>query len=122
VKRILIADDHELIRAGIKSQVDGNFNICGEASNGQEAVVKTMELKPDLVILDVTMPLLNGLDAARQIRAAAPGTKILLLSMHDPRVLEEHAKTVGADACLSKMSAAHELLSVIEQLIGTTKP
>ena len=68
--RILLADDHELIRKGLRAIIEGNKDwlICGEATNGQEAIERTIELQPDLIILDVTMPVLNGLQAARQIR------------------------------------------------------
>lgn len=121
-KRILLVDDHELVRKGIRSAIDGElFTICGEASNGQETVVKTIAVKPDLVILDVTMPVMNGLDAARQIRSAAPGTKILLLSMHDSPQLEREAKAVGADAFLPKTAVTDRLTRVINQLMGTAE-
>jgi DNA-binding NarL/FixJ family response regulator len=76
-------------------------------------------LKPDLVILDVTMPVLNGLDTAREIRIAAPGTKILLLSMHDSQQLEREAKAVGVDALASKTAAGTQLIRIIEHIDRT---
>ena len=77
--RILLADDFDIVRRGIRGLLDGppGWEICGEAVNGREAVEKTLELKPDLVVLDVGMPIMNGIEAARQIRAFATATKIL---------------------------------------------
>jgi YesN/AraC family two-component response regulator len=83
--RILLADDHELIRKGLRALLEAKKEslICGEAGDGQEAVERVVELQPDLIILDVTMPALNGLQAAQRIREQVPKTKILILSMHD---------------------------------------
>ena len=116
--RILIADDHELMRAGIRSMFSNNpqRNICGEAENGREAVDKVRELKPDLIILDISMPELNGIDAAREIRRIAPGTKIIILTMHEGLQLESAARQAGADAVLLKRMAANSLTNVIDHL------
>jgi two-component system nitrate/nitrite response regulator NarL len=117
--RILLADDFEIIRQGIRSQLEGppGWEICGEAANGVEAVEKTLELKPDLVVLDVSMPIMNGIDAARQIHSFAPATKIVILSMHSfPQIIEE-AKEAGADAFLTKGTAAEELRHTIAALL-----
>lgn len=100
--------------------MNGNFTICGEGSNGREAVAQAITLEPDLIILDVSMPILNGIEAARQIRRVVPATKILLLSMHDSSQLEIEAKACGADGVLSKASAAEQLVKVVERLIGDT--
>jgi DNA-binding NarL/FixJ family response regulator len=83
--RILIADDHEIVRKGVCSILESrkDIEICGEASNGQEAVQKALQLNPDLVILDVTMPVLDGFAAARQVKEVLPNVPILMLSMHD---------------------------------------
>ena len=118
---VLLVDDHELVRQGLRRVLDGRYDICGEAANGQEAVEKCIALKPDVVLLDISMPVLNGLHAARQIRAAVPTTKILLLSMHDSAQLEREAKASGADTFLTKTAPARQLLSVIEQLVRATK-
>src|ERR1700744_2200539 len=82
--RILIADDHDLMRRGIKGmlQSHGGWEICGEAHTGREAVAKAQELKPDIAILDISMPDLNGVDAARRIRKESPNTEILILSVN----------------------------------------
>jgi len=117
--RILLADDHELIRKGLRAliEVNKNWTICGEAGNGQEAVDRVVELKPDLVILDVTMPILNGLQAARLIRERVPGTKILILSMHDSLQLANEAFRLGADAYLVKSGPQAQLLDTIAGLV-----
>ena len=82
--RILIADDHDLMRRGVRSLLQSHpgWEICGEAHTGREAVSKAEELKPDVVILDISMPDLNGVEAARRIRTAAPAAEILILSVH----------------------------------------
>lgn len=118
---VLLVDDHELVRQGIRRVLEGRYAICGEAANGQEAIEKAIALKPDVVILDITMPVLSGLDAAREIRAAVPATKILLLSMHNSSQLEREAKASGADTFLSKTAPADQLLKVIRQLVRATE-
>src|ERR1700692_716730 len=82
--RILIADDHDLVRRGVKAllQSHANWQVCGEATTGREAVAKAEELKPDILILDISMPDLNGVEAARRVRKASTNTEILILSMH----------------------------------------
>src|SRR5580692_11738437 len=82
--RILVADDHDLMRRGVKSllQSRAGWEVCGEAHTGREAVSKAEELKPDVAILDISMPDLNGVDAAKRIRKVAPATEILILSVH----------------------------------------
>src|SRR5208283_2706621 len=82
--RILVADDHDLIRRGIKTVVESRkgWEICGEALTGSQAVAKAQELKPDVAILDISMPELNGIEAAKRIRKASEKTEILMLSMH----------------------------------------
>jgi DNA-binding NarL/FixJ family response regulator len=121
--RILLADDHELIRKGLRAIIEGNKDwlVCGEAENGQEAIERTLELQPDLIILDVTMPVLNGLQAARQIRELAPATKILMLSMHDSPQLANEAVRVGADGYLTKTGARGDLLDTIAALLNSTR-
>lgn len=117
-RRILLVDDHELLRRAIKGILRESFTICGECSDGQEAVVKTVALRPDLVLLDVNMPILNGVEAARQIRRAAPSTKILLLSALDPPRLAREAEAAGADGFLTKSRVYDQLLHVIDRLMG----
>ncbi len=118
-KSILLVDDHELVRKGLRSVIDGPFAICGEGSNGQEAVEKSIELKPDLIVLDISMPVMNGIEAARQIRRVAPETKIVLLSIHDSPQFQKEANAV-ADGFVTKTDAANKLLKVINQLMGNS--
>jgi DNA-binding NarL/FixJ family response regulator len=117
--RILVVDDHELMRRGVKSLITDNKlgEVCGEAENGEEAVAKVLELKPDLVILDVSMPVMNGLEAARHIRRLAPSVKILILTMHDSSQIAIAAQEAGANALLVKSDAATKLVGTVKNLL-----
>jgi DNA-binding NarL/FixJ family response regulator len=117
--RILVVDDHELMRRGVKSLIFENNlgEICGEAENGEDAIAKVQELKPDLVILDVSMPVMNGLEAARHIRRVAPSIKILILTMHDSSQIASAAKEAGADGFLVKSDAAAKLVGSVKNLL-----
>jgi DNA-binding NarL/FixJ family response regulator len=117
--RILVVDDHELMRRGVKSLITDNRlgEVCGEAENGEDAVAKVQELKPDLVILDVSMPVMNGLEAARHIRRLAPSVKILILTMHDSTQIALAAKEAGANALLVKSDAATKLVGTVKSLL-----
>lgn len=116
--RILIADDHEIVRQGIRALLDQHpgWEVCGEAKDGREAVERCHNLKPDLVLLDVGMPALNGLDAARQIVASCPLTGVLVLTMHDSEEVVRGALEVGARGFLSKSDAGRDLVSAVEAL------
>ena len=115
--RILIVDDHPLVRQGIASLLQGSWDICGEAGDGREAIGKVLELKPDLVLLDLRMPVMGGTAAARQIRRLSPSTKIVFLSMHDSETVVELARLAGADACLSKRCVTADLRKVIAAVL-----
>src|SRR5580693_7317387 len=120
--RIVLADDHEIVRTGIRTLLDGHhpWEVCGEAENGKEAVEKVLAMKPELVVLDLSMPVMNGIWAARELRMTAPATKIVIFSMHDsPRIAEE-AVQAGADAYLAKTSHFSELQKVISSLLNGT--
>ena len=111
--RILIADDHEMVRRGIRSLLETHYDIeVTEACDGREAVEKTVIQKPDLVILDVSMPLLDGLSAAREIRKAAPETAILFLTFQKSETLRDEAKRIGVIGCLTKGEDGGALLSL----------
>src|SRR5665213_864537 len=114
--QILIADDRELIRKQVSLILTSrpNLNVCAEAGDGREAVQKTQELNPDLVILDITMPVMNGLDAARKIRTFAPTTPILILTVHKSRQLMEEAQKIGVQGYVTKADASHTLLPAID--------
>ena len=118
--RILIADDHEMVRRGIRSLLETHYDIeVTEACDGREAVEKTVVQKPDLVILDVSMPLLDGLSAAREIRKAAPETAILFLTFQKSETLRDEAKRIGVIGCLTKGEDGGALLKAVEGAIGS---
>jgi DNA-binding NarL/FixJ family response regulator len=116
--RVLIADDHEVVRQGILSLVKSlpQFEMCGEATDGREAVQKAKELRPDIVIIDIGMPQLNGLDATRQIMRDRPNTKVLVLTMHDSEQVVREVLEAGARGYLLKSDAGRDLVSALEAL------
>jgi DNA-binding NarL/FixJ family response regulator len=116
--RILIADDHDVVRCGIRTLLEGHpgWAVCGEARDGREAVAKVAELKPDLVVLDVAMPMLNGMDAARQILKARPGTPILILTVYESDELIRQVLEAGARGFILKSDAGQNLLLAVEAL------
>ena len=116
--RILIADDNAWIRRGVMNILAPvpHWEVCGEAKDGTEAVQRAAELLPDLVLLDVSMPGLNGLDVARLLREKVPTTKILIMSQHDPALLLPRAIEAGADGCVDKSHLSTELLPVIARI------
>ncbi len=118
--RILVADDHEAVRKGVCTILASrsDFEVCGEAANGEEAVEKAMSLKPDLVILDINMPVLGGLGAAKEIRRLLPGVAILFFSMHDRGQFVEEAKRAGVHGFVAKDRAGETLVTAVEALLG----
>ena len=116
--RILIADDHEIVRHGIRALIESHpgWEVCAEAVDGREAVEKTVELRPDLALIDVSMPNLNGLDAARLILQALPHTCVLILTMHESEQIVREVLEVGARGFLLKSDAARDLVSAIQAL------
>jgi DNA-binding NarL/FixJ family response regulator len=118
--RVLVVDDHEAVRKGVCAILSTRLDIevCGEADNGKVAIEKAKALRPDLVILDVTMPVLNGFDAAREIRKILPEVQILMLSMHESKQLLEEAKRVGVNGYVTKTQASHTLLKAVDTLLS----
>jgi DNA-binding NarL/FixJ family response regulator len=116
--RILIADDHDIVRVGLRTLIGSqpSWLICGEASTGREAVTKTKELRPDVVVLDFSMPELNGLEATRQIRKAFPGTEVLILTMHDSEQLVREVLAAGAQGFLVKTDVMDHIVAAIQAL------
>jgi len=115
--RILIADDHQIIRQGVKALLkSADWEICGEASTGREAVEKANELTPDIAILDIAMPHLNGSDAARRIRQESKDTEVLILSVHYSDQLVREIIDAGASGYVLKTDSDRDLLTAVENL------
>jgi DNA-binding NarL/FixJ family response regulator len=115
--RILLADDHSFILAGIRSLLEGHYDLVGQVDNGRSLVEAAVRLRPDLMILDVTMPMLNGIDAARQIRKEWPQAKLLFLSMHASAVYLREAFEAGGSGYVLKSSAAEELRTAVQTVL-----
>jgi len=113
--RILVADDHEIVRQGLRALLEAQpgWQIVGEAVDGREAVDKAKRLRPDIVVLDVSMPSLNGLEATRQIRKALPATEVLILTMHDSEPLVREVLEAGARGYVLKSDAGRELMTAL---------
>jgi DNA-binding NarL/FixJ family response regulator len=116
--RILLVDDHEIIRKGLRSVVEArkDWEIVGEATTGRDAVRKVEELKPDVVVMDISMPELNGLEAVRQIVKIAPRTEVLVLTMHESEDLVREVLEAGARGYLLKSDASRQLIGAIDAL------
>lgn len=119
-KRILIADDHEVLRSGLKTMLQNSdeWEVCGEAANGQEAVDKAAVLRPDLVILDINMPVLNGLAAVRRILLSGEPTKVLMFTVHDSEQTVREIREAGAHGYVSKGKAGQDLVTAIRKLFN----
>ena len=117
--RILLADDFEVVRTGLKNLLSGSeqWEVCGEAEDGLSAVEQAIALTPDVVVLDITMPVMNGFEAAREIRKLAPKTKIVMFSMHDSERMVHEAKEAGADAYIVKSSGVDEIEKTLSEIL-----
>jgi DNA-binding NarL/FixJ family response regulator len=116
--RLLVADDHEIVRKGLRAllEAEPGWEVAAEAVDGRDAVEKAQQLKPDIAILDISMPSLNGLEAARQIVKSVSQTKVLVLTMHDSDPLIQQVLEVGARGYLLKSDAAHDLVTAVDAL------
>src|SRR3979490_2508412 len=116
--RILVADDHELVRRGIRGQLSARrgWIIVGEAMNGREAVEKASKLKPDVAIVDISMPDLDGLQATRQIREAAPSTEVVVLTMHESDQMGRRVLEAGARGYVLKSDLAAYLVKAVKDV------
>jgi DNA-binding NarL/FixJ family response regulator len=114
--RIVLADDHEVVRSGLRALIDGTtgMGVVGEARDGGEAVLRARELRPDVVVMDVSMPVLGGAEATERIRRDCPGVKVLALTMHEDRAHLTRLLQAGASGYLSKRAAAGELVRAIQ--------
>ena len=114
--RILIVDDHLLARNAIRALLESYyFQICGEAKDGKEGLEKVVELKPDLVLLDISMPVMNGIQAATEIRRIAPATKIVFFTNHDIPIIVDATRTLS-DGFVRKSAATAELIPTLNRL------
>jgi len=118
--KVLIVDDHAFIRRGVKAILHPfpEWEFCGEAENGKEAIRKAGELKPEVIIMDISMPELNGIEATRAIRKTQPGVKIVLLTLHDSSELLRIAFRAGARGYLLKTDAEQELVKALSVVLG----
>ena len=116
--RLLLADDHEVVRRGLRSLLEAQpgWIVAAEAADGRVAVEKAQEIKPDVAILDISMPALNGLEAARQIVKSLSQTKVLVLTMHDSDPLIQQVLEAGARGYLLKSDAARDLVAAVDAL------
>jgi DNA-binding NarL/FixJ family response regulator len=116
--RILLADDHEVVRRGLRQLLEQHpgWEICGEAVTGRQAVDMAAELMPNVVVLDLTLPELNGLEATRQIRKAQPSTEVLIFTMHESEELIREVLAAGARGYVLKSDAAALIASAVETL------
>lgn len=120
--KILLADDHRMMRDGLRSILEKEgMEVVGEASNGREAVALWEELRPDIIVMDISMPELNGIDATRRLIAESPGAKIIGLSMNADRSYVVAMLTAGASAYLVKSSASEELIRAITEVASGRK-
>jgi DNA-binding NarL/FixJ family response regulator len=117
--RILIADDHPVVRRAVRStlEVHPHFEVCGEALDGAQAVEETKKLNPDVIVLNVTMPVMNGFEAARRIRTIKPESAIVILSSNADQRFVEEAKKIGVRAYVAKTKAGEALVKAVEAAI-----
>jgi DNA-binding NarL/FixJ family response regulator len=118
VTRILIADDHEVVRSGLRAILEARdgWEVVAEACDGKDAVAKAVETRPDVAIIDYSLPMMNGVEATRQIRARVPTAEILIFTMHDSDVLVGELLEAGARAYLLKSDAKQYLIAAVESL------
>src|SRR5476651_1857869 len=116
--RILVVDDHAVVRRGVRTLLESQegWEVCGEATTGREAVEQSRLLHPDVVVLDLSLPELNGLDATRQILKEAPDTEVLVLTMHQSEELARDVLQAGARGYVLKSDADHSLIAAVESL------
>jgi DNA-binding NarL/FixJ family response regulator len=116
--RIMVADDHEVVRRGLRALLEAqpNWQVCAEAADGRDVVKKAGELKPDVIVLDIAMPNLNGLEATRQLVKSDPEARVLILTLDDSEQLIRDVLSAGARGFLLKSDAARDLVSAVDAL------
>jgi DNA-binding NarL/FixJ family response regulator len=118
---ILIVDDHEIVRAGIRTLIARSrpsWQICAEAETGEQAIEKARSLRPDIILLDITMPAMSGLEAASRISALNLGSRILIFTMHESERLVAEVRAAGAHGLVLKSQAARDLIRAIDKLLS----
>jgi DNA-binding NarL/FixJ family response regulator len=118
VTRILIADDHDVVRSGLRTiiEVQPNWEVVAEVADGKQAILQAIEVKPDVAVLDYSLPLVNGIEVTRQIRTRLPKTEVLIFTMHDNEMLIEELLKAGARGYVLKSEAKRHLIAAIESL------
>lgn len=113
--RILLADDHDVVRRGLRTLLEAKpgFEVCGEARTGREAVLKSQELNPDVIVMDISMPELNGLDATLQIRKLMPHAKVVIITQHDSEELARQIVKIGAHGYVLKTDSERDLVGTV---------
>jgi DNA-binding NarL/FixJ family response regulator len=115
--RVLIVDDHEVVRKGVRSLLlRSGYDVCGEGIDGEDGLAKAKELRPDVIVMDVSMPRLNGLEATRRMRGILPDIQVVMLSQHESPEMVRQAVSSGARAYVTKSSISKNLLAAIERV------
>lgn len=117
--RILVADDHEVVRQGVRAilQARPDWEICGEAGDGREAIRLTKQLHPDVVVMDITMPNMSGLEASQEIAKLELRSRVLIFTMHESKSLGPSVRKAGAQGYVVKSRAAHDLIDALDRLL-----
>lgn len=117
--RILVADDHEVVRQGVRAilQARPDWEICGEAADGREAIRLTKQLRPDVVVMDITMPNMSGLEASQEIFKLNLPTRVLIFTMHESKSLAPSVRKAGAQGYVVKSRAARDLIEALDRLL-----
>jgi DNA-binding NarL/FixJ family response regulator len=115
--RVLLADDHSLVAAGLRSMLDSKFDVVGIADNGRALVQAAELLRPDVILLDISMPELNGIDAARKLRKLVPNAKLIFVTMHTDASFVREALRAGGSGYVTKQSAPAELVTAVEEVL-----
>lgn len=119
-KRIVVADDNAAVRRALRGilELEGDWKVDGEAVDGRDAIEKAQKLRPDLIVLDVSMPVMSGLDAARVLRRIMPAVPLILCSLHTNDVLEQEASAAGVNAVVSKAQNMQVLVNKARELLA----